>query len=276
MDNEDKMDEDQVNKRKRDDEVNEEEKEKRAKLETDSESTKIESTKDDKETTTTTGYEDEEQTAICIKNLVRPLISRDVRALVANHGEIKKFFIDNVKTHCYVIYENVDSADDALKNIDGIQFPPETGKNVSVLKLYPSQVEQLIKREQELESQGITRTPWEKFLNNLLENKDIDEGLNNNDNDSSNPTRRRIGALEQITKQLNQRTAISIIGQAKERKSKSILDRLSSTQQQPPPKVPVGKSLDELFLKTQATPPLYYLPVKESVATERLAALNRK
>ncbi|CAO3627338.1 unnamed protein product [Cunninghamella echinulata] len=290
---EDKMEEDQGNKRKRE-EDNNTDIDKRVKTDDDSKSIKdTELTKDNessKTSTTTNHLENEEQTAICIKNLLRPLVARDVRDLVGKYGEVKRLFIDHVKTHCYANYETVKEANDALENIDGIQFPPETGKIVSVIKLYPSQVEKLVKREQELENQGMIRPPWEKFLNNVLNNVDIDEGINDdsnnsntntNSNDSTNNPRKRISALEQITKQLNQRTAISTIGQAKDRKSKSILERLStsstsSTSATRTTKMPVGKSLDELFLKTTANPPLYYLPVDDAIAKERLSSLNKE
>lgn len=41
--------------------------------------------------------------AVYIKGFVRPLIQRHAEDLAKKYGNIKKFWMDNIKTHCYVI-----------------------------------------------------------------------------------------------------------------------------------------------------------------------------
>lgn len=41
--------------------------------------------------------------AIIVKGFVRPLIVRQAQELFAKHGDIKRFWMDSIKTHCYVI-----------------------------------------------------------------------------------------------------------------------------------------------------------------------------
>jgi hypothetical protein len=37
------------------------------------------------------------------KGFVRPLILRHVEELIKKYGQVKKFWMDGIKTHCYVI-----------------------------------------------------------------------------------------------------------------------------------------------------------------------------
>jgi hypothetical protein len=44
-----------------------------------------------------------ETNAIYIKGFVRPLILRHAEELAKKYGNVKKFWMDSIKTHCYVI-----------------------------------------------------------------------------------------------------------------------------------------------------------------------------
>ena len=44
-----------------------------------------------------------ETNAIYIKGFVRPLILRNAEELAKKYGNVKKFWMDSIKTHCYVI-----------------------------------------------------------------------------------------------------------------------------------------------------------------------------
>ncbi|SAL95711.1 hypothetical protein [Absidia glauca] len=117
-----------------------------------------------------------EQLAICIKGFVRPLITRNLHQFVNDFGNIKRFWIDPIKTHCYVIYETLEQANTAFEKIDGAVYPPSTGKNVSVIRLTSTQAAKLMDREQEVaEKHG--RVNWEKLLERVLNNEDIDDSL---------------------------------------------------------------------------------------------------
>jgi hypothetical protein len=41
--------------------------------------------------------------SVYIKGFVRPLILRHVEELIKKYGQVKKFWMDGIKTHCYVI-----------------------------------------------------------------------------------------------------------------------------------------------------------------------------
>ncbi|ORZ23082.1 hypothetical protein BCR42DRAFT_128805 [Absidia repens] len=228
-----------------------------------------------------------DQTAICIKGFVRPLITKHLQEFIKQYGEIKRFWIDPIKTHCYIIYETLDQAANAFESIDGTVYPPNTGKQVTVLRLSPAQASTLIDREQQV-ADNHGRLNWEKLVENVLNNQVIDEPSPAENSPTS--SKRRLGGLEQITRQLQQRGAVSAIMDQEQQQSPSILDRLSTSNTRvsmPTPttatsqitiagasKLMEGKSLDDLFLKTKAHPPLYYLPVDKKSAENRLESMR--
>ncbi|KAF9926249.1 hypothetical protein FBU30_004144 [Linnemannia zychae] len=68
--------------------------------------------------------------ALTITNFVRPLVVSQVKRLLSESGEIEKLWLDNIKTHCYVIFKEEAEAEKAYKQTDNLKYPPETGKNL--------------------------------------------------------------------------------------------------------------------------------------------------
>lgn len=102
----------------------------------------------------------------------------------------------------------MEQAATAFEKIDGAVYPPSTGKNVSVIRLTSTQAAKLMDREQEVaEKHG--RVNWEKLMERVLNNEDIDESPSTEQGaKGSSPAsnvKRRLGGLEQITRQLQQR-----------------------------------------------------------------------
>jgi hypothetical protein len=209
----------------------------------------------------------------------------------------------------------LEQANTAFEKIDGAIYPPSTGKNVSVIRLTSAQAAKLMDREQEVaEKHG--RVNWEKLLERVLNNEDIDDSLSTEQgakgSSPSTNVKRRLGGLEQITRQLQQRgkcffllrmnreltlfflllltgPVSAIMDQEQQNPpSVSILDRLSSsttnaqisfTDSDRPAATALptaGKTLDDLFLKTKTYPSLYYLPVDNETAAKRLEAMKTK
>ncbi|KAF9973843.1 Apoptotic chromatin condensation inducer in the nucleus [Actinomortierella ambigua] len=66
--------------------------------------------------------------ALAIINFVRPLTLPQVKRMLSEFGEIEHFWMDSIKTHCYVTYKTVEMAQKAYDGIKGVVFPKETGK----------------------------------------------------------------------------------------------------------------------------------------------------
>jgi len=89
------------------------------------------------------------QDTILINNFVRPLVTRTVKELVSQYGEVKNFWMDTIKTHAYVTYTTVEAAEAAYNGINGIKFPEETGRILSVEFLSEEESKEKIKKEEE-------------------------------------------------------------------------------------------------------------------------------
>lgn len=202
--------------------------------------------------TTSTGC-----SALYVKGFVRPLISRNVQELFGKYGSVKRFWMDFIKTHSYVIYETEEEANNAFDNINGIVFPPDTGKTLTAGKLTTEQAEQLIEYEQTAASNHI-RIEWEP----LVEKVKAGETLPQSPDGSGSAVRvaRSIG-MGQIAKQLAQ-AAEPIPNAARQ---------ITITASTP---VAKERSLDELFRKTETLPHLYYLPVSDEEASIKLKSIQ--
>lgn len=65
--------------------------------------TQKQETSDSKEASNASESKPLETNAIYIKGFVRPLILRHAEELAKKYGNVKKFWMDSIKTHCYVI-----------------------------------------------------------------------------------------------------------------------------------------------------------------------------
>ncbi|KAF9350555.1 Apoptotic chromatin condensation inducer in the nucleus [Mortierella sp. AD094] len=66
--------------------------------------------------------------ALAITNFVRPLTVNQVKRMLLEFGEIEVLWMDSIRTHCYVTFKEVASAEKAFSQVKGQVFPKETGK----------------------------------------------------------------------------------------------------------------------------------------------------
>ncbi|KAG1140936.1 hypothetical protein G6F37_006120 [Rhizopus arrhizus] len=191
--------------------------------------------------------------AIIVKGFVRPLIVRQAQELFAKHGDIKRFWMDSIKTHCYVIYGTIEEAQKAYTQVNGIIFPSDTGRKLIVEGLTPEQAEGLIEYEQSAAEQHL-RSNWEEMVLKVKSGEAL----------PSSPTldvkKSRSVGIGQIAKQLAQAASPS-------EKPKPIHQENIREERR-------GLSLEDLFRKTKATPHLYYLPVSEEEAKVKMNQLK--
>ncbi|CDS07754.1 hypothetical protein LRAMOSA01703 [Lichtheimia ramosa] len=225
--------------------------------------------------------------AIYIKGFVRPLIVRHVQELIGQYGTVKRFWMDAIKTHCYVIYESTEEAKAAFDGIDGIVFPRDTGRQITVGSLTPQQAEVLIEQEQSAADRRI-KIDWEGAIESVI--KGQVEQVNKSPSTSSNSPdarRPRLFGISQITRELQKAATASVLASENNTAASTMLDErptniMQDSVQGTTMLVSEDKiaaptaSLDELFRKTKATPHLYYLPVSEEIAQKRLEDLRQK
>lgn len=138
-------------------------------------------------------------TTLRIDNFVRPFTLNAVKALVQEFGEFvnKGFWMDVIKTHCFVTYPNADIAKKTSTALDGKVWPAENGRALKVAFVDQTAMDIATNGEQ-----AASR-------------------VHDDDSDKSQPTKR-----QKVT-------------------------------------------IDEFFLKTEAKPVLYYLPLTDEQVEQR-------
>ncbi|CAH0492862.1 unnamed protein product [Peronospora farinosa] len=89
---------------------------------------------DDKAEGDTFAMKDEKTLTIRIDNFVRPFTLNAVKELVQEFGSFVEegFWMDAIKTHCFVTYLTSEIAEKARAALDGKVWPPENGRSLSV------------------------------------------------------------------------------------------------------------------------------------------------
>ncbi|CAO0799806.1 unnamed protein product [Mucor circinelloides] len=198
--------------------------------------------------------------SLYIKGFVRPLIIKHVQELLAKYGTVKRFWMDSIKTHCYVTYETASQAKEAFNQVNGIKFPADTGRVLTVGELTSEQADNLIDYEQNAAEKRI-KVDWESMLARIMSGETAVIS-----SPSSEERRvRTVGINQIITKQLAQAQA-----QAHQTKEHATSRSIPST-----PSKPKEISLDDLFRKTKSLPQLYYLPNTDQEARLKLEKLRQ-
>ncbi|XP_032237537.2 apoptotic chromatin condensation inducer in the nucleus [Nematostella vectensis] len=75
-----------------------------------------------------------ESTNIHVQNLVRPFTLRQLKELLGKSGTLEEdgFWIDRIKSHCYVVYTTVEGAVATRAALHGVKWPPTSPKILSV------------------------------------------------------------------------------------------------------------------------------------------------
>ncbi|CAG8606441.1 8228_t:CDS:2 [Funneliformis mosseae] len=103
-----------------------------------------------------------------VKNFVRPLTIPMVRNLLEQFGRIEYFWMDKIKSHCYVKFEKLESAILARESLWHTIFPPETGRPLELEFLTFEQAQGLIVEAEEKSAKsghGASREARDKRLN---------------------------------------------------------------------------------------------------------------
>uniref|UniRef100_A0A8C1ED12 Uncharacterized protein n=1 Tax=Cyprinus carpio carpio TaxID=630221 RepID=A0A8C1ED12_CYPCA len=222
-----------------------------------------------------------------ICNLVRPFTLGQLKELLNRTGTVVEegFWIDKIKSHCYVTYSSVEEATATRTALHGVKWPQSNPKFLSVdfctqeeldfhrglgpagekptgephgmaaagpgrpvpLPLLPER-DQWAEREREMERRERTRAEREWDRDKV---RDF----------SKSGEEREAGARRSRSRDRERRRKER--GKSKEKKT----DKKEKGPEDPP-----AKLLDDLFRKTKAAPCIYWLPLTEEQAAQRAAA----
>lgn len=188
---------------------------------------------------------------VFINNLTRPFTVNQLKELLGKYGTLKSnpnkqpaepyFWIDAVKSHCYVAYETEAEAESALKALDSITWPASNPKQLSVVFSSMDEIVSVI------ENDG---------------HKPVNKTTNGDDRGRAGDKERDRKVREwDLPKMKEDQESPATNGKLvrKDRKEKQEAD-----EPQAPP-----KTLDDLFRKTNTTPFIYWLPLTQEQYMEK-------
>ncbi|GAQ83039.1 apoptotic chromatin condensation inducer in the nucleus [Klebsormidium nitens] len=171
--------------------------------------------------------------SVRVNNLVRPFTERALRALLSETGTIEEngFWMDSIKTHCFVMFKSVEDAVRTREALFNLQWPPLGGKHLVVSFVAESEVESRVK------GAAVPPPP-----------------------NAAAAASRSAGKEEAAKGTASQRVVLPV----KERLTLPVAEK-------PVPVVaePAMRSLDDLFRKTTAKPCIYWLPLTEEQVKEQ-------
>ncbi|XP_043463719.1 apoptotic chromatin condensation inducer in the nucleus [Leptopilina heterotoma] len=225
---------------------------------------------------------------LLIKNLVRPFTLTQIKELLSRTGTILEngFWMDRIKSKCYVQYSNEDQAFETRQALHGISWPLSNPKKL--------QVEYATKEDMELAQES------SQDVNNSR--KDDSFGQTDSwQHDWIREERNQTGGVKvtvvrewDLGKEDGQQHVLKDDREKKEMEKKkrqrsqspvteihlpAPARKFKKKEDEPPP----AKLLDDLFRKTKATPCIYWLPltneqivVKEEMRRQHMAEHARR
>ncbi|XP_071914731.1 uncharacterized protein [Coffea arabica] len=198
-----------------------------------------------------------------IDRFLRPFTLKAVQELLGKTGTVTNFWMDQIKTHCYVSYSSVEEAVETRNAVYNLQWPPNGGRLLVAEFVDPQEVK--VRAEAPPQSpatpvsSGAGAPPVPQHVH-------------------PQPSPRPQLPKQQLPQPpLPPPPPLSNPPPSREHPA-SVKERL--TLPPPPPPLPEKidppiLTLDDLFRKTKATPRIYYLPLSDGQVAAKLQAQGK-
>ncbi|XP_068584346.1 apoptotic chromatin condensation inducer 1b isoform X3 [Cebidichthys violaceus] len=233
---------------------------------------------------------------IHVTNLVRPFTLGQLKELLNRTGSVVEegFWIDKIKSHCYVTYATTEEAVATRAALHGVKWPPSNPKVLSVDFCEQDELDiqkGILKPEKEEEHVPPPSGPQPR-LPPLMPERDRDREHDRERDRGGVAGVRDLWAERQREMERRERARgerewdrdkvreFARPGEEEQQRSRSRdrerrrRDRAKSKERKTDKKEkgdePPAKLLDDLFLKTKAAPCIYWLPLSEEQAVQRL------
>uniref|UniRef100_A0A670K876 Apoptotic chromatin condensation inducer 1 n=1 Tax=Podarcis muralis TaxID=64176 RepID=A0A670K876_PODMU len=205
-----------------------------------------------------------------ICNLVRPFTLGQLKELLGRTGTLveEAFWIDKIKSHCYVTYSTVEEAVATRNALHGVKWPQSNPKFLSadfaeqdeldfhrgLLAERPAEAKREMSRRSEArEREAVVREQWAE-REREMERRERTRAEREWDRDKVREgPRSRSRSRERRRKERPK---------SKEKKA----EKKEKAQEEPP-----AKLLDDLFRKTKAAPCIYWLPLTDTQYVQKQA-----
>uniref|UniRef100_A0A6V7QWA4 SAP domain-containing protein n=1 Tax=Ananas comosus var. bracteatus TaxID=296719 RepID=A0A6V7QWA4_ANACO len=198
-------------------------------------------------------------TSLRIDRFVRPFTLKAVQELLAKTGSVCSFWMDHIKTHCYVTYSSMEEAAATRDAVYNLQWPPNNGNHL--IAEFVDQNEVKLRVEAPPQSPAPVSPSPTTPKPPLFQQPETSQSL----------------SRQQALKHKQQLPPAAPLPQPPLLSDPpSVRERLRPppvppTKHEPPPAV----TLDDLFKKTKTGPRIYYLPLSEEQVTAKLASQGK-
>lgn len=186
-----------------------------------------------------------------IDNFLRPFTLKAVQELLGRTGKVSNFWMDQIKTHCYVMYSSVEESIETRNAVYNLQWPTNGGRLLIADFVDPEEVKQRIESPPQSAVLPVSTSPLVVPIQSPSQPAQPSQQGPNKQSEPRHPLSREIPASG--APRLNER-----LSQAP----------LTVPEEVDPPTL----TLDDLFRKTKSIPRIYYLPLTE----EQVAAKVQK
>ncbi|KAH7656267.1 apoptotic chromatin condensation inducer in the nucleus protein [Dioscorea alata] len=189
-------------------------------------------------------------TSLRIDRFLRPFTLKAVRELLSKTGSVSEFWMDHIKTHCYVTYSSVEEAIATRDAVYNIQWPPNGGRLLVAEFVDPQEVKARVEAPES--PVPVTPSPATPTVT-----------------PSQQPRHPQPSPHQHGRQQLPSPPTLP---------PPPPLSNPPPVREQLPPPPPLPKkleppvmTLDDLFRKTKTTPRVYYLPLSDEQVAAKLA-----
>ncbi|XP_028755107.1 apoptotic chromatin condensation inducer in the nucleus-like isoform X2 [Neltuma alba] len=184
-----------------------------------------------------------------IDRFLRPFTLKAVHELLGKTGKVVSFWMDQIKTHCYVTYSSVDEAIETRNAVYNLQWPPNGGRQLLAEFVEPEEVKMKVEAPP-VQAVSVSSAPVVPPTPPTSQPE---------------PSPRRHQEQRPVPATLPPPPPLS-------KPPPAARERLPSPPPLPEKVDPPIVTLDDLFRKTRATPRIYYLPLSEEQVAAKLEA----
>ncbi|XP_061337442.1 uncharacterized protein LOC133284446 [Gastrolobium bilobum] len=187
-----------------------------------------------------------------IDRFLRPFTLKAVQELLGKNGNVSSFWMDQIKTHCYVTYSSIEEAIETRNAVYNLQWPPNGGRLLVAEYVDPEEVKMKLEAP-----------PTQVASVNIV---------------PTVPPAPPSSKPEPSPRQHREQHTVPVTLPPPPPLSKPppvARERLPSPPPLPEKVDPPIVTLDDLFRKTTATPRIYYLPLSEEQVAAKLAAQGK-
>lgn len=192
-----------------------------------------------------------------IDHFLRPFTLKAVQELLGKTGKVTDFWMDHIKTHCFVTYSSVEEALETRNAVYNLQWPTNGGRLLVADFVDPQEVQTRVQNPQ-TPAAPVSSAPVVPAV----------------------PPTSQHQPSPRLSKQQLQQQLPSPPSLPPPPPLSSLPPSRERLPLPPPPPLPEKLdppivTLDDLFRKTKATPRIYYLPLSQEQVEAKLAAQGR-